>query len=46
MLITQLYLEEKNPYDSKQKFIRYLLSKGFKYNDILELLEGGEYEFD
>ena len=33
-------------YDSKQKFIRYLLSKGFKYNDILELLEGGEYEFD
>lgn len=36
----------KNSYDSKQKFIRYLLSKGFKYNDILELLEGGEYEFD
>lgn len=36
----------KNPYDSKQKFIRYLLSKGFKYNDILELLEGGEYEFN
>lgn len=36
----------KNSYDSKQKFIRYLLTKGFKYNDILELLEGGEYEFD